>query len=39
MATVLLLEIFIGLIVTLLAAIFLGIVVGILGNFWCLFIS
>jgi len=38
MATVLLLEVFMGPIAALPATIFLGIVVGVLGNFWCLFI-
>jgi len=38
MATILLLEVFIGPIAALLAAAFLSIVVGVLGNFWCLFI-
>ena len=39
MATVLLLEVFIGSIAALPAPIFLNIVVGVLGNFWYLFIS
>jgi len=39
MGTVLLLEVFAGPAAALLAAVFLGIVVGVLGNFWCLFIS
>jgi len=39
MATVLLLEVFIGPIAALPATIFLGIVIGVLGNFWYLFIS
>jgi len=38
MATVLLLEVFIGPITALPATMFLSIVVGVLGNFWCLFI-
>jgi len=38
MATVLLLEVFIGPIAALLATVFLGIVVGVLGNFQYLFI-
>jgi len=38
MATVLLLEVFIGPKAALTATIFLSIVVGVLGNFWCLFI-
>ena len=39
MVAVLLLEVFIGPTAALPATIFLGIVIGILGNFWCLFIS
>ena len=35
MATVLLLEVFIGPTAALLATIFLSIVAGVLGNFWC----
>ena len=38
MATISLLEVFVGSIAALLTTIFLGMVVGILGNFWCLFI-
>jgi len=38
MATISLLEVFAGPIVTLPATAFLGIVVGVLGNFWYLFI-
>jgi len=38
MATILLLEVFVGPVAALPATVFLGIVVRVLGNFWCLFI-